>query len=106
MWRDPALTIAGQAFLLRVLADEGLDWWARAVVLAAGVLATVAAILSLRQLRKREVEYSGRITALSARVGFEDPAPPVVAKFPVLWWWVGTLVTFIAADVVVFVAAL
>jgi hypothetical protein len=29
MWQAPALTIAGQAFLLRVNADEGLEWWAR-----------------------------------------------------------------------------
>jgi hypothetical protein len=105
-WQAPALTIAGQAFLLRVLADEGLEWWARAVVLAAGFLATLAAALSLRWLRRREVEYSRRITALSARVGFEDPRPPVPKRFPVINWWLCALVMFMAADAAVFVAAL
>jgi hypothetical protein len=106
MWQAPALTIAGQAFLLRVLADEGLEWWARAVVLLAGILATLAATLALRHLRKREVEYSRRITALSARVGVDDPRPPVPARFPVIYWWLGALVAFMAADAVVFAAAL
>jgi hypothetical protein len=76
------------------------------VVLAAGFLATLAAALSLRQLREREVEFSRRITALSARVGFEDPRPPVPRRFPVINWWLCALVAFMAADAVVFAAAL
>jgi hypothetical protein len=105
MWQAPALTIAGQAFLLRVLADEGLEWWARAVVLAAGMLATLAAAVGLVQLRRREVDYSRRITALCAHVGLGDPTPRRKARFPVLNWWVFALVAFGAADAVVFAAA-
>jgi hypothetical protein len=42
MWQAPALTIAGQAFLLRILADEGSSG-GRAVVLLAGVVETPGA---------------------------------------------------------------
>jgi hypothetical protein len=107
MWQAPALTIAGQAFLLRVLADEGVEWWARAVVLLAGILATLAAALAIRHLRKREKEYSRRIEALSQRVGLDDPRPLVFARpFPIIYWWIFALVAFIVADAVVFAAAL
>jgi hypothetical protein len=75
-------------------------------VLAAGILATLAATLALLQLRKREVEYSRRITALCERVGLDDPKPPRKARLPVLYWWVFALVAFMAADAVVFAAAL
>jgi hypothetical protein len=50
--------------------------------------------------------YSERIRALSARVGFEDPAPARCARFPVIHWWGFALLGFMAADAVVFVAAL
>jgi hypothetical protein len=58
MWHAPALTITAQAFLLIVLTDRGVDAWARLAILAAGVLAIVAALLSLLRLRAREVQYS------------------------------------------------
>jgi hypothetical protein len=107
MWQAPALTIAGQAFLLRVLADEGLEWWARAMVLLAGILATLAAAIAIPHLSNREKEYSRRITALSQRVGFDDPRPPVPRRrFPVIYWWLLALVAFGVADAVVFAAAL
>jgi hypothetical protein len=111
-WQPPALTIAGQAFLLRVLADEGLESWARAVVLAAGLLATLASALLLRGMRKREEEYSRRIEALAARIGIDDPRPPVPMRipvinkpFPFIYWWLFALVAFGFADIAVFVAA-
>lgn len=104
-WQPPALTIAGQAFLLGVLADEGLEWWARAVVLVAGLLATLASVLLLLRLRTREVEYSKRIEVLAARIGIDDPRPPAPARFPVIYGWVCALVAFFFADIAVFVAA-
>jgi hypothetical protein len=57
------------AFLLQVITNEGVAWWARLVVLVAGMLATIAAALSLLQLRKREVEYSTRIVAFGIQDG-------------------------------------
>ena len=115
MWQAPALIIAGQAFLLRVIADEGLEWWARAVVLGAGLLATFAAAVAIRHLSKREVEYSRRIEALATRIGVEDPSPPPASRRrrgasrwrrPVIYWWLSALLAFMAADAVVFAAAL
>jgi hypothetical protein len=64
MWQGPALTIAAQAFLLRVLTDRSIGCGARAVILTAGVLASLAAIASLLRLRAREVRYSEEIAAL------------------------------------------
>jgi hypothetical protein len=64
MWQAPALTIAAQAFLLRVLTDRSVDGGARAVILAAGVAASVAAAASLLRLRAREVRYSEEIARL------------------------------------------
>jgi hypothetical protein len=104
-WQAPALTIAGQAFLLRVLADEGLEWWARAFVLGAGLLATFAAGYSLVKLRQREVEYAKRITALSVRLVRED-LNPVPRRVPLMTYWLLALAAFWFADIAVFVAAL
>jgi len=79
------LTIAGQAFLLPVLADETLDCRARAVVLLAGLLAAFAAAVAIWHLRKREVEYSKRIEGLAARIEIEDPKPQQFAwPFPII----------------------
>ena len=50
MWQAPALTIAGQAFLLRVLTDENVVLGARLLMLFAGVMASLAALLSLMRL--------------------------------------------------------
>jgi hypothetical protein len=101
------LTIAGQAFLLPVLADETLDCRARAVVLLAGLLAAFAAAVAIWHLRKREVEYSKRIEGLAARIEIEDPKPQQFAwPFPIIYWWVIALGAFGVADAAVFFAAL
>lgn len=107
MWQAPALTIAGQAFLLQVLADEGLECLARLAVLVAGLLATWAAGWAIFHLRKREKEYSKRIETLSGRIGIEDPRPLEFAwPFPIIYWWVIALGAFFCADIAVFFAAL
>jgi hypothetical protein len=36
MWQAPVIMIAAQAFLLQIVADERIDWWARLIVLVAG----------------------------------------------------------------------
>lgn len=69
----PALTIAAQAFLLRVLTDGSVDVAARAVILAAGVLASVAAAASLLRLRWREVQYSEEIRRWFVDQGLPSP---------------------------------
>jgi hypothetical protein len=61
MWHVPALMFAGQAFLLQVLSDPELSFVAAFVVLAAGLLASGAAALSLWQQRDREVLHSEAI---------------------------------------------
>jgi hypothetical protein len=107
MWQAPALTIAGQAFLLQVLANEGLECVARAFVLAAGIAATWAAAIAIFHLRKREVQYSKRITALTERIEIDDPKPQEFAwPFPIIYWWVIALGAFGFADAAVFVAAM
>jgi hypothetical protein len=105
-WQAPALTIAGQAFLLQVLADEGLDGVARGFVLAAGLLATFAAGVSLFLLRGREEEYSRRIEWVAKRIGIPDPNPPVRRPIKLIWLWAAALAAFFAADIAVFVAGL
>lgn len=102
MWQAPALTIAGQAFLLQVITNSEVGCAARAFVLFAGLVALTAAVLSLVRVLKREVEYSERITALFAANGGGDPTPPQHAKVPVLWVWVAALCSFFVADLVAF----
>jgi hypothetical protein len=104
-WQAPALTIAGQAFLLQVLADEGLDCVARGFVLAAGLLATIAAFFSLFLLRGREEEYSRRIERVAKRIGIPDPNPPKPRKIKLIWLWAAALAAFFVADIAVYVAA-
>jgi hypothetical protein len=73
MWQAPGLTIAAQAFLLTVLTDSGISTTARACILAAGISAVSAAILSLLRLRAREVEYSEPIAYYAKAAGIDDP---------------------------------
>jgi hypothetical protein len=73
MWQAPGLTIAAQAFLLTVLTDSGISTTARACILAAGISAVSAAILSLLRLRAREVEYSEAIAYYAKAAGIDDP---------------------------------
>ena len=90
---------------MQVLADEGLDCVARGFVLVAGLLATIAAGVSLLLLREREEEYSQRIEVVAERIGIKDPNPPKRRKIKLIWWWLAALVAFFAADIAVFVAA-
>ena len=102
MWQAPALTIAGQAFLLQVITNAEVGCAARAAVLVAGLVALTAAIKSLRQVLKREREYSERIKKLFRAKGSEVPTPPQEASRPVLCWWIWALYAFAIADVVAF----
>jgi hypothetical protein len=71
-----------------------------------GLREAASPLIAIPHLSKRERDYSQRITALSARVGFEDPDLRYRSCFPVINWWLCALVMFMAADAVVFVAAL
>jgi hypothetical protein len=84
MWQAPALTIAGQAFLLQVITNSDVDCVARLAVLLAGLVALLSAVLSLFRVRKREKEYSERITAMFAAKGVRSPTPPQRARWPVV----------------------
>jgi hypothetical protein len=75
MWQAPALTIAAQAFLLRVLTDGGVTGWVRGSVLVAGVVACLAAIFSLLRLRSREVLYSEVIVGCLNKLRIDDLRP-------------------------------
>jgi hypothetical protein len=119
MWQAPALTIAGQAFLLRVLTDGSVAVVARIVILAAGVIASLAAAVALLRLRSREVLYSESVSHWCARLGIRDPRPDGLQrlpltdptrrveriderlrewsggwKLPVYWWWIAALLVF------------
>jgi hypothetical protein len=102
MWQAPALTVAGQAFLLQVLTNSKVNCWAQLAVLIAGLAAIAAAVASLLQLRRREVQYSERIGRLFAAMGSRDPRPTPFARWPVLYAWVVALGLFAVADVVAF----
>jgi hypothetical protein len=121
-WQAPTLTFAGQAFLLIVLSDGGLDRAARLIVLIAGITATLAALVSLRRLLARERLYSEAIAARLRALGVGDPRPADIEKdlldrqldppprlmrsLPgAAWLWMVALGLFIAADVVVFILA-
>jgi hypothetical protein len=113
MWQAPTITIAGQAFLLQVLTTPDVRQGARTVVMAAGVMACTAAVLSLLRLRAREVQYAEAV-AVYSRWHVPDVRPPALpAERPggvppaARWWWPRghvlwsiALVLFAAADVV------
>jgi hypothetical protein len=80
MWQAPALTIAGQAFLLRVLTDKTVNHVTLKWVLYAGVAASIAAILALLRLRSREVLYSGALAHYGDRYGMPDPRPRALKR--------------------------
>lgn len=131
MWNAPALTIAAQAFLLGVLTDDAVARSIQRWVAIAGILASVAAIVSLLRLRAREFLYSTAIAHYCDAYGIPDPRPDALAKvvrdeqdtrigvwawidrqmrrvisspvmFPVYWLWIVALAVFIAADVVAY----
>jgi hypothetical protein len=130
MWHAPAILVAGQAFLLTVLSDAELDWWARLVVLVAGALASLAAAASLLRLRSREVRYSTAISDMCRKWSIPDPRPDALPddettrpgflaavdgwlrswaghwRVPVYWLWIVALTAFFVADIVVLLATL
>lgn len=128
MWQAPTLTIAAQAFLLFVLTNSSINACARASVLAAGITAGLAALLSLLRLREREIRYSDAIAYSLNELGISDPRPddlprleldrsgvwPNLDRFlrtqvardwvpPIHFAWCVALVLFIVADVVAYV---
>jgi hypothetical protein len=127
MWQAPALTIAAQAFLLQVLTNRSIDGGARALILAAGAIAGIAAVLSLLRLREREVRYSDAIAHYAYTAGIPEFRPDRLprrslerqgrsARFDrwlqrIVGWcgwpgvylvWVLALVLFVVADIVAF----
>jgi hypothetical protein len=118
-WHAPGLVIAAQAFLLQVLTDASVAGSVRAAILAAGVTACVAALLSLLRLRQREVRYSevlaeygpdlraqrlpdGKRLLLPGPSGWLDRRLQRLAGrdyWPnVHLWWSAALIAFIVAD--------
>jgi hypothetical protein len=126
------LTIAAQAFLLQVITNRSIDATARAVILAAGVVASFAALIALLRLRQREVYYSDAIAHYGKGISAGDPRPHLDLKGQPLedsrglwgwldrailrplagwskWpgihiWWALALALFIVADIVAFYA--
>jgi hypothetical protein len=83
LWLAPLLTIVAQAFLLLVLADEGVGWLARAAVLVAALAANLAAIWSVLRAHAREVQYSEAIDAELAAIAvgdYADVRPAALAR--------------------------
>jgi hypothetical protein len=121
-WQAPALTMAAQAFLLIVLTDATIPTYARAFILLAGVIATIAAITSMLRLRAREQQYSEAIASHTKRLGIPDLRPfhlPAEKSLPWLlraatserWpkihhWWPAALFLFVLADFVAFFATI
>jgi hypothetical protein len=85
-WQAPALTVAAQAFLLPVLTNQSISGAARAVILAAGFAAVIAAVMSLWRLRSREVMFSEVFAHYSEqlmpdiRAGSELPRKPPAGR--------------------------
>lgn len=129
MWQAPTLTIAGQSFLLALLANQDLATDVRRLVFIAGVLAVFAAVVALLRLRSREVLYSEAIAAYSERLGIPDPRPDQLERDrlkrrgpfawvderlrgfagwwlwpPGYWLWIAALIAFGVADYVAFAA--
>jgi hypothetical protein len=118
MWQPPALTLAGQAFLLQVLANTDLDWWAALPIMLAGVVASVTVWVSLAQQRDREVTHGEEIANRMAKdLGWPELRRYELPSAPERKWkrvhpqewgtrkmWMATMFLFGAADVAVFVA--
>lgn len=82
MWQAPTLTVAAQAFLLRILTDDSVSGFARLVIGAAGVAATFAALWSLLRLREREVLYHDAIAHQFDAWNMPDPRPEKLERKP------------------------
>lgn len=107
MWQAPVLTLAVQAFLLRILATEKDPVVATAVA-AAGVLATMTAVLALFILHDREVQFAERVEddanllglgSLRRQPSGRDREHPLEWKGYIVWTVV--LATFAIVDLVV-----
>lgn len=75
LWQVPTLIVAGQALLLNVLTKptvKGADAW---VIAAAGVVASLAAVLALWVQRRREREFAGRVTRFWTSLPSPMPSP-------------------------------
>jgi hypothetical protein len=131
MWQAPVIMIAAQAFLLQIVADEGIDWWARLIVLVAVVVAALAAGFTLLRGHAREVQFSEEIATDLDRSGIPGVRPPelealaapsagdrvsqkldhgvrkvlVSDRWPhAALWWAAALLAFGIADILVFFA--
>jgi hypothetical protein len=69
LWQALAIIVAAQAFLLPVLAREGLAITSRAFILVAGVAASLTAIVGLRRGRRQELFFNEEIRGLFGHEG-------------------------------------
>jgi hypothetical protein len=119
-WQAPAITMVAQAFLLSFLASNVASN-ARLVALVAGILATLAAVISQLRLRAREEHYSEAIGFYAKQWGIRDPRPfnlqrdePATRLLRAAnssWWppihvsWTIALLAFVVADFFAYCAA-
>jgi hypothetical protein len=73
LWQAPAIIVAAQAFLLPVLAREGIAISARALILVAGVAASVTGIVGVKRQRVQELFLNKQIWELFRAEGLEVP---------------------------------
>jgi hypothetical protein len=132
MWQAPVLTVAAQAFLLQVLSDQTIDWWARLVLLLAGLLPILAAAFTLVRGHSREVQFTEAVEVHLERLGLPSLLPDHLPELPkeperhrvesldrrlvevsrhrrwprAYQLWLAALIVFVPADVVVFLATL
>jgi hypothetical protein len=99
LWQAPAIIVAAQAFLLPVLAREGLAITSRAFILVAGVAASLTAIVGLRRGRRQELFFNEEIRGLFGHEGVYVPRLSKRARLPMFVLWIGTLTAFSLADV-------
>jgi hypothetical protein len=98
LWQAPAIIVAAQAFLLPVLAREGIAIPARVLILVAGVAASVTGIVGVKRQRKQELFFNDRIWGLFSAEGLEVPRLRK-HRVPIFKLWIATLAAFIVADV-------
>jgi len=110
MWEVPALTVAGQAFLLQVVTSDTVGWTVALPVAIAGVIASAATGLSLWQQGAAERLHSEEVAELAEEVGIGDPRRAAIVarrsgraeswrlRGRTLWYL--TLAAFVVADVV------
>jgi hypothetical protein len=102
LWQAPAIIVAAQAFLLPVLARQDIGIPARALILSAGVWASLTAIVGLRRGRSQELFFNEEIRGLLRRAGVDVPLWPKFHRVPMYRLWQTTLALFIVADALAF----